>query len=94
MDAKTEMTTVVKSTNLRYRTLSTALAIIDPDGMWVPGNQEHNWVTEMIPSWMAEMEPDEVLRMSPDKQGILSIEGHSWLRNWKEKSKMTRSPKP
>jgi hypothetical protein len=85
---------MAKSTNVRYRTLSKALTIIDPQGALMPGTKEHNRVTEMILSWMAEMEPDEVLRMSHDKQGILYIEGHPWLRNWKEKSKTTRSPKP
>ena len=85
---------MVTSSNLRYQTISKALTIIDPKGVLIPGTEEHNRVMEMILSWMAEMAPDEVLRMSHDKQGILSIEGHSWLRNWKEKSKMTRSPKP
>ena len=85
---------MVTSSNLRYQTISKALTIIDPKGVLIPGTEEHNRVMEMILSWMAEMEPDEVLRMSHEKQGILSIEGHSWLRNWKEKSKMTRSPKP
>ena len=76
MDAKTGMTTMVKSTNRRYRTLSTALAIIDPDGMLVPGTQKHNWVTETILSWMAEMEPGEVLRMSKDAKHIFKPEQH------------------
>jgi len=76
VDSKTGMTTMVKSTNLRYRTLSTALAIIDPNGMLVPGTQEHNWVTETILSWMAEMEPGEVLRMSKDAKHIFKPEQH------------------
>ena len=76
VDSKTGMTTMVKSTNLRYRTLSTALAIIDPNGMLVPGTQEHNWVTETILSWMAEMEPGEVLRMSKDAKNIFKPEQH------------------
>ena len=69
---------MVKSTNLRYRTLSTALAIIDPDGILVPGTQKHNWVTETILSWMAEMEPDEVLRMSEDARHIFKPERRIW----------------
>ena len=73
------------STNVRYQTLSKALKIIDPRGELMPGTKEHNTVTEMILSWMAEMEPDEVLRMSHDNRSLLNIEGHSWLRNWKEK---------
>jgi hypothetical protein len=85
---------MAKPTNVRYQTLSKALAIIDPNGVLMPGTEEHNTVTEMILSWMAEMEPDEVLRMSHDRRGILYIEGHSWLRNWKEKSKTTRSQMP
>ncbi len=55
---------MVTNTNNRYNTLSAALNIIDPEGTYVPGTQEHNWATEMILSWMAEMEPDEVLRKS------------------------------
>jgi hypothetical protein len=83
----------VKSTNVRYQTLSKALAIIDPKGVLIPGTNEHNTVTEMILDWMAEMEPDEVLRMSHDSRHLLTIEGHSWLRNWNEKPKSKRSPK-
>jgi len=78
---------MANSTNTRYRTLSKALAIIDPRGVLMPGTKEHNTVTEMILSWMAIMEPDDVLRMSHDKRGILYTEGHSWLRNWKETPK-------
>ena len=84
---------MAKPRNVRYRTLSKALAIIDPKGALMPGTKEHNRVTEMILSWMAEMEPDEVLRMSHDSRSLLNIEGHSWLRNWEEKS-TTRSLKP
>jgi hypothetical protein len=82
------------STNVRYQTLSKALAIIDPKGVLMPGTHEHNMATEMILAWMAEMEPDEVLRMSHDSRHLLKIEGHSWLRNWNEKPKTTPSLKP
>jgi hypothetical protein len=75
---------MAKPTNVRYQTLSKALAIIDPKGVLLPGTTEHNRFTEMILSWMDEMEPDEVLRMSHDNRSFLNIEGHSWLRNWKE----------
>ena len=80
------------STNIRYRTLSEALAIIDPKGVLMPGTPEHNQVTEIILSWMAELEPDEVLRLSNDSRHLLTIEGHSWLRNWNKNPKTKRSP--
>ena len=76
--AKTGMTTVVKTTNLRYWTLSTALAIIDPEGLLTPGTQELNWVTETILSWMAEMKPEEVFRMSKDAQDVFKPERRIW----------------
>jgi hypothetical protein len=76
--AITGMTTMASFTNQRYRTLSTALAIIDPDGILVPGTQEHNWVTETILSWMAEMEPEEVFRMSKNAQDVFKPERHIW----------------
>jgi len=72
------MTTVVKTTNLRYWTLSTAVAIIDPEGLLTPGTKEHNWVTETILSWMAEMNPAEVFRMSKDTRHIFIPDGLSW----------------
>lgn len=55
---------MAKSTNQRYRILSTALRIIDPAGLLLPGTQEHNRVTAKILAWMDQMEPDEVFRMS------------------------------
>jgi len=82
---------MAKPTNVRYQTLSKALAIIDPKGVLKPGTEEHNWVTEMILSWMAEMELDEVLRMSHASRSLLTIERHNWLRNWKETPETTRS---
>ena len=85
---------MAKPTNVRYQTLSKALAIIDPRGVLMPGTDEYNRVTEMILSWMAEMEPDEVLRMSHDSRSLLSIEGHKWLKNWNETPKRTRSQEP
>ena len=50
--------------NARYNTISAALNIIDPEGTFVPGSVEHNWVTGTLLSWMDEMEPDEVLQKS------------------------------
>jgi len=85
---------MAKPTNVRYQTLSKALAIIDPKGVLMPGTKEHNRVTELILSWMDEMEPDEVFRMSHDSRSLLTIEGHSWLRNWNENTKTKRSSKP
>ena len=58
------MKVMAKQTNDRYNTISAALDIIDPEGVYVPGTLEHNWATEEILSWMAEMEPDEVLMNS------------------------------
>ncbi|MEE4599940.1 MAG: hypothetical protein V2J65_01545 [Desulfobacteraceae bacterium] len=72
------MTTMVKTANQRYRTLCTALAIIDPDGMLVPGTQEHNWFTETILSWMAEKEPEEVFQMSEDARYFFKPERRIW----------------
>ena len=85
---------MAKPTNVRYQTLSKALAIIDPKGVLIPGTKEYNRVTEMILSWMAKMEPDEVFRMSHDSRRLLTIEGHKWLRNWNETPKRTRSQEP
>ena len=85
---------MAKPTNVRYQTLSKALAIIDPKGVLMPGTEVYNRVTEMILSWMAEMEPDEVLRMSQGSRRLLSMEGHKWLRNWNETLKRTRSQEP
>ena len=73
VDANPGMTTMVKSSNQRYRTLSTALTIIDPKGLLLPGTKEHNRVTEKILSWMDEMEPDEVLRKSEDARRIFQL---------------------
>ncbi len=53
-----------KYTSERYKTLSEALNIIDPQGKIEPGTVEHNTVTETILSWMDKMEPHEVLRKS------------------------------
>jgi hypothetical protein len=78
VDAKTGMLIMAKSTNLRYRTLSKALAIIDPESMLVPGTKEHNWVTETILSWMSEMEPGEVFRMSKEARHIFKREMRTW----------------
>ena len=50
--------------NDRYNTISAALDIIDPEGAFVPGTPEHNWVTEEILSWMAEMDAEGVLKKS------------------------------
>ena len=94
VEPKTARTTMVKSINQRYQTLSKALTIIDPKGVLIPGTPEHNRVTEMILAWMAELETGEVFRMCYDSRCLLNIEGHSWLRNWNENSKTKRSPKP
>ena len=57
--------------NKRYRTLSKALAIIDPQGVLMPGTVEHNMATEMILSWMAEMESDGVLSLSTSAKRLV-----------------------
>lgn len=67
-----------KQTNDRYNTISAALNIIDPEGTYVPGTMEYNWVTESILSWMAEMEPDEVFRMSEDARNVFKFKRHTW----------------
>lgn len=69
---------MAQPTNLRYWTMSTALAIIDPEGLLAPGTDEHNWVTESILSWMAKMEPEEVFRKSQDARHIFMPEGRAW----------------
>jgi len=74
VDSQMGMMTVAKSANLRYRTLSKALAIIDPESTLAPGTKEHNRVTETILSWMAKMEPGEVFRMSEDARHIFNPE--------------------
>ena len=67
-------------TNERYDTLSGALNIIDPEGAFVPGTKEHNWVTGTLLSWMDEMEPDEVLRMSETARNIFRYKRYDWQR--------------
>jgi hypothetical protein len=69
---------MAKSTNVRYQTLSKALAIIDPEGVLLPGTREHNQVTETILSWMEAMEPDEVLRMSKHARRMFNVKGCTW----------------
>ena len=64
---------MAKQTNIRYNTISAALNIIDPEGAFVPGTIEHNWVTGTLLSWMDEMEPDEVLRKSESARPMLMI---------------------
>lgn len=67
-----------KSTNDRYRTLSKALAIIDPEGLLLPGTRQHNRVTEAILIWMDEMGPEEVLRMSMAARRTFQLNRHAW----------------
>ena len=59
--------------NARYNTISAALNIIDPEGTFVPGSVEHNWVTGTLLSWMDEMEPDEVMRKSESARRMIRI---------------------
>ena len=65
---------MANSTNIRYETLSNALAIIDPEGILAPGTEEHNRVTETILAWMDAMEPDEVLRMSKKARSLFNLD--------------------
>ena len=69
---------MAKSNNVRYQTLSKALAIIDPEGVLLPGTRDHNRVTETILSWMDAMEPDQVLRMSKDARHLFKFKGCTW----------------
>jgi hypothetical protein len=43
---------VAKQANIRYKTISAALNIIDPEGAFLPGTIEHNWLTESILTWI------------------------------------------
>ncbi len=52
---------MLMKSNDRYNTLSAALNILDPEGLFVPGTKEYNWVEGSLLSWMDEMEPEEVL---------------------------------
>ena len=71
---------MARPVNLRYWTLSTAVSIIDPEGLLTPGTKEHNWVTETILSWMSEMKPDEVFQMSKNARDIFMPKGGwQWL---------------
>ena len=74
------MKVMAKQTNDRYNTISAALDIIDPEGVYVPGTLEHNWATEEILSWMAEMEPDEVLMKSETACRMFSHKRHIWQK--------------
>jgi hypothetical protein len=69
---------MAKSTNVRYQTLSKALAIIDPEGLLQPGTRQHNRVTEKILGWMDEMGPDEVLRRSMDARDLFKHDAQTW----------------
>lgn len=69
---------MAKLTNNRYETLSEALNIIDPQGVFAPGTAEHNRVTETILSWMAEFDPDEVLRKSETARRLSIFKPHTW----------------
>ncbi len=69
---------MAEPTNERYDTLSEALNIIDPEGAFVPGTKEHNWVTGTLLSWMDEMEPDEVLRMSESARNMFRYKRYAW----------------
>ena len=69
---------MAKSTNVRYQTLTRALAIIDPEGVLQPGTRQHNRVTERILAWMEEMGPDEVLRRSMDARDSFIRQGRTW----------------
>jgi hypothetical protein len=71
-------TTMAKPTNVRYQTLSKALAIIDPEGVLQPGTCQHNRVTERILAWMEEMAPEDVLRRSMDARLRFKLSGHTW----------------
>ncbi len=68
-----EVMVMLEKINNRYNTISAALSIIDPEGVFVPGTKEHNWVTESILSWMAEMEHDDVLRKSESAKRELRL---------------------
>ena len=72
------MTTMAKSTNDRYRTLTKALTIIDPEGLLLPGTRQHNRVTETILTWMDAMEPEEVLRMSMAARRSFRFNRRTW----------------
>jgi hypothetical protein len=72
------MTIMAKPTNQRYLTLVTALTIIDPEGLLLPGTREHNRLTETILSWMDRMTPDEVLRMSKTTRHIFKPKKQTW----------------
>ena len=69
---------VAKQANIRYKTISAALNIIDPEGAFLPGTIEHNWATEKILAWMAEMEPNEVLRKSESARNMFRHKQNIW----------------
>lgn len=76
MDIDGEVMIMAKQANDRYNTISAALDIIDPEGAFVPGTPEHNWVTEEILSWMTEMDTDEVLRKSEIARRMICNKRH------------------
>jgi hypothetical protein len=81
------------TTNSRYETLSSALAIIDPQGMLSPGTEEHNRITETILAWMDAMEPDDVIRMSKNARHVFSPRKRSWSSYRHEQKRTKPSPK-
>jgi hypothetical protein len=61
---KTEMKVMAKSTNVRYRTLSKALKVIDPSGTLVPGTRQHNRISSLIGEWIYQCGPEYALCMA------------------------------
>ena len=78
MHTDVEVMVMTNEINDRYNTISAALNIIDPEGVFVPGTLEHNWATEEILSWMAEMDDDEVLKRSETERRMFSCRRHIW----------------
>ncbi len=64
---------MLMKSNDRYNTLSAALHILDPEGVFVPGTKEYNWIEGSLLSWMAEMEPENVLNNAVSARDTLKI---------------------
>ena len=64
---------MLMKSNDRYNTLSAALKILDPEGVFVPGTKEYNWIEGSLLSWMAEMEPENVLNNAVSARDTLKI---------------------
>ena len=64
MNGGREVMVMYNEFNEPDNTILKALHIIDPEGAFVPGTNEYEWLEGSLQSWMDSMTSDEVLRKS------------------------------